>query len=289
MRRYRGPLTIAASGAVIVTTSPVVTRPPAPDLSAWSPEDWATLAQGVTTSIAVIAAIFAFFQVREARRTREDQSRPFVIVDIQPSQVWSNILNLVIENTGTTLARNVVIDFEPPLKTTINNYDIASSLLMTNGIPSLPPGRKLSALFDLSHDRLKAGLPLRFQARVSLDDARGRPQETLEYVIDLEFLYGLEQITEYGMHHVAEALREIENRVSEWSGRAGRLNVWTRNEDVLNRSEQIERDMTGSYPTQATQAPSELLMAVGQNTIARLVWRRLRAWREARPRPRSKT
>lgn len=57
-----------------------------------TPAEWTALGTIVTALVAVAAAIFAFMQVREIRRTREEQVRPFVVVDIQPSRVWANLL-----------------------------------------------------------------------------------------------------------------------------------------------------------------------------------------------------
>lgn len=268
---------VAVVGAAVIVGSIVwITRPPLPDLAAWQPEDWSTLAAGVTAAVAVAAAVFAFFQVLEARTVREDQARPFVIVDIQPSVVWQNILNLTVENIGKTLARDVRIAFDPPLRSSMKDNDLSNSLMLTEGIPSMPPGRRVTALFDLSHDRLSAGLPLRFRAEVSCKDAHGRKQESLGYTIDLEFLYGLEQVTEYGTHQIADALRKIEKNVAKWTGRGGRLAVYTRDEDALNESERIQRAMTGKYPRLGGARPSELVMLVGRNTLVRLVWQWLR-------------
>jgi len=130
-------------------------------------------------SRSVIASIFARFQVREAGRTREAQSQPFVVVDIEPSRVWPNMLNLIVENSGTTLARDVRISFNTPLRTSIADLELADSVLLREGIPSPPPRRRVATLFDLSHDRAKTDLPMRYDVTVSFTDAFGRHQEPL--------------------------------------------------------------------------------------------------------------
>lgn len=250
-----------------------------PDLSAWQASDWSAFGQIVTAVVAVVASVFAYSQVREARRAREDQIRPFVVVDIQPSPVWGNILNLVVENIGATLARDVRLTFNPPLATSIKDYAIGASVLITEGIPALPPRRQVTAMFDISHDRVNTDLPMRYQATVALSDARGRPQETIEYIIDLGFLYGLRRVNEYGMHHAAKALQGIEQNVKRWTGSHGRLNVWVRDEDEHDQLDRIEHDLTGEFPSLGTALPSELVMRLGRSVFVRTAWRRLREYR----------
>ncbi len=142
----------------------------------------AALAQVVTAVVAVAAVIFAWRQVTEARRTREAQAQPFVVVDIQPGRVWMNWLTLVVENIGKTLAKDVRIAFDPSLVTTVKDSALAKSALIRDGIAVLPPGRRVETLFDLSHDRLEQGLPTRYEITVSFRDYRNRQQESLPYI-----------------------------------------------------------------------------------------------------------
>jgi len=191
-----------------------------------NPEEWTAVGTLGTAIVALLAAVFAGWQVCEIRRARQEESRPFVIVDIQSSAAWNNLLNLVIENAGPTLARDVRVSFTPPLQSSNEHVDLESTVLLTEGIPMLPPGRQVKAFFDASHERKGKGLPMRYDVEVALKDYRGQPQEVQRYVIDLGHLYGLSNITEYGMHDAAKALREIQTSVTKWSDIHGRLKVW---------------------------------------------------------------
>src|SRR5688500_7639878 len=114
-----------------------------PTTAALTADQWTALGTVVTAVVAVLAAGFAALQVRELRRTRADPTRPFVVVDIQPGAAWSNLLDLVIENIGTTAARDVHIEFDPPLKQSRDDeYPIGESALIKEGIRMLPPGRR---------------------------------------------------------------------------------------------------------------------------------------------------
>jgi hypothetical protein len=250
-----------------------------PDFSAWTPQDWSTFGTLSTTLIAFAAAIFAGRQVLEARRTREAQAQPFVIVDIQSSPVWANILNLVVENIGTTLATDVKISFAPPIQSSQEGLNLANSVMVAEGIPALPPGRRIEAWFDMSHSRLEKGLPLRYEASVKCKDARGRPVDTLTYTIDLNYLYGLERIDEYGMHHAADALRDIAKALKQTTGE-GRLRIWVRDEDARNRDARIEYALTGRRPSAARRRPSELAMSVASKPLVLSILTMIRDWRK---------
>lgn len=208
-----------------------------------------------------------------------------MIVDIQASAAWNNLFNLVIENAGPTLARDVRVSFTPPLQSSNEHVDLESTVLLAEGIPMLPPGRQVKAFFDAAHDRKGKGLPMRYNVKVALKDYRNRPQEAQRYVIDLEHLYGLTNITEYGMHDAAKALREIQKSFKKWSDIHGRLKVWVRDEDRHRLDESIEHDLTGRYPSLGSGPPPELLMAAGRHATVRAIYRLARRvldrWRPA--------
>ena len=51
----------------------------------------------------IMLGLFAWRQVREARKLRVEQARPFVIVDFEPGF----LVYLTVENLGRTMAREV--------------------------------------------------------------------------------------------------------------------------------------------------------------------------------------
>lgn len=248
-----------------------------PALAAWTPDHWTALGTVIYAVVAIAAAFVVWFQLREARRTREDQSRPFVVVDIQPGTAWYNAFNLVVENIGKTLAKDVHIRFDPPIATTLDQYDLAGSVILQEGIPWMPPGRRIVALFDLSHQRLKSDLPMRYDVTVQYSDARGKRQGPLNYVIDLSYLFGLQRLGEYGMHDAAKALREMAKVMKRGVDVHGRWKVWVRDEDKRIEEENVEMAMTGHYPTLGRKGPSDLVMALGRNVVVRSA---VTKWRE---------
>lgn len=234
-----------------------------------TPAEWTALGTVATAVVAVLAACFAGWQVWEIRRTREEQARPFVVVDVQSSAAGAYLLNLIIENVGTTVAHDVTFHFEPTLHSSQDKYDLSDSVLLREGIPTLPPGRRLYALFDVAHERMKTDLPMRYDVTVNLRDSRRRKQKPQHYTIDLTHRYGLMRVEEYGIHHAAKALPEIERNVKKWTAPQGRLKVWVRDEDRYWLDERVEHALTGDYPTLATSPPPELLISLGRNVLIR--------------------
>ncbi len=80
---------------------------------------------GLTAILAWYTRILA----AEARKTREMYKQPLVVVTIEPGSKESLYMNLVIENVGMGLARNIRIQAEPDFEViasspnaTFNNY-----------------------------------------------------------------------------------------------------------------------------------------------------------------------
>jgi hypothetical protein len=243
----------------------------------------AALAQIVTAIVALAAAVFAWRQVKEARRTREAQAQPFVIVDIQPGRVWANLLMLVVENIGTTLAKDVTVAFDPPLTTTRDNQ-LTQSVLMRDGISMLPPGRRIETLLDLSHDRLDQKLPMRYEVTVSFHDFRNRPQQPLSYAIDLTYLYNLEQVGEKTMHDLVKEVHELGLEFKEW--RDGQQGLLIRKPSDVRRAKNAaawQSALTGTSPSLAHPNVTPglgWLAHVGLIRQLGLWWRRRRVTRE---------
>lgn len=207
----------------------------------WTAAGWAAVAAWATVIIAGVAAIFAKHQVDLARKTREDQAQPFVVADFERSKAGRIFMDLVIRNTGTTIATNVKVVFDPPLESTLSSqtkFPLAEAPIITKGIPTLPPGREYRMLFEQMPDRHKSDLPRSYDAVVTFDDTFGKTH-TMRYRLDLDIYYSHTNLEIYGEHDAAKALREIQSTLKSWSQRSG-MRVWTRDEDAYIQEEQRE-------------------------------------------------
>ena len=189
---------------------------------------------------------------------REDQAQPFVAVDFEPSQAGSTFMDLIIRNTGTTIAKNVKAVFDPPIVSTLTEgngkYRLADAAIITEGIPTLPPGREYRMLFERMPDRFESDLPRSYKATVTFEDPRGRAHE-LEYRLDLDIYFGSMHLDIYGEHDAAKALKGIERTLKKWSAAGGGIRVWNRDEDAKLAREQEEYEGRRAQATPPERDP----------------------------------
>ena len=143
--------------------------------------DWAAVAAWAawaTVAIYIVIGLFAWWQIHEARTLREEQAQPFVIVDFEPGY----LVYLTVENLGRTMARDVRIQFDKPLESTLERpYELDESPLFSRPIPALPPGKKIRVLFDQFPARLDTGLPLTYDVKVRYRGPTGRKEWEYPY------------------------------------------------------------------------------------------------------------
>jgi hypothetical protein len=216
----------------------------------WTSSDWA----GLTFLVLVVAAFVAWRQVKEAQRLREEQARPFVVIDIEP---WNPFVDLKITNLGQTMARDVQFQFDPPLTSWKDErhrqlVPIAETNLFKNGIASFPPRKQISLWFDRYPDRVEHGFPDRYDVRISYRGPSGRRKrrwgrssqgkrysETM--VLDLGMYRDIGEITRYGIHDVHNRLKAIGETLKSWTHQDG-LKVLTP-EDRKRYTEELRAEM----------------------------------------------
>lgn len=188
-----------------------------------SPDEITAWASILTVLIAAAAAIFAGRQVSEARKAREAQSQPFVVVSVQQSKVTSRALTLAVENIGTTLGTNVSLTFDPPLRTAMwektPQFDLNGTVLLNRGFPSMPPGWRIERVLEEAGLRDPSvdddGYPWSYDVKVTYDDHRGKPQEPLSYVLDFRPLADGGYSEELTTHHLAKYTKEQLTKVTK--------------------------------------------------------------------------
>jgi hypothetical protein len=184
----------------------------------------------LTTVIYVGLLVYAVKQVGEAKSARRAQSRPFVVVDIEPD--W--LAHLVIENIGKTIARNVSIKFDPKLTSTLAKpREIEDSPALKSGIPTLPPGRKIRLTFDSLNARLNddCELPTAYRASIRYQGpASDEHWYEDEYVIDIAVYRG-STLPPKGLPDLVKTLEKIQTELRSWTHATRGLHVFTSNEE----------------------------------------------------------
>ena len=189
----------------------------------WTSDTWAGLQFGVL----VIAALVAWRQVGEARRLREEQARPFVIIDLQ---VFSTIAEFKITNIGATIARDVRFEFTPELASTFDGatfeMPLAETALFKRGLPSLPPGKEITTLFDQLPTRFATELPDDYEVRISYSDPLGhRYAETM--TVGMSALRDLTRINRKTIDDIHKQLENMVKEMKKWTNVTSALKVMT--------------------------------------------------------------
>lgn len=182
--------------------------------------DWTAIAARAawaTVAIYIVIGLFAWWQVHEARKLREEQARPFVIVDFEPNF----LVYLMVENIGRTMARDVRIEFDKPLQTTLERpRELDETPLFREPIPTLPPGKKIRVLFDQFNDRLEADLPLTYDVKLRYRGPVGRKAWEDRYRLDLGMYIGA-GLPPKGIPELVTEVESIRNEIKKWTGDSG--------------------------------------------------------------------
>lgn len=192
--------------------------------------DWQAIGSVGTLVVAVVAALYARSQVKVAQAVRADQSQPQVVVDFGLHLGF--MVEIVISNIGTTTARNVKLSFNPPLASTFENPQdpFLASRILTEGIPTLPPGKEYHILFENGNARYNAKeLPASYEATAKFQDNRERLYEE-KYILDFRLYYDYIITPNDGLHEVSKSLEKIQKTLNGWN-ESGKLSVISRDGD----------------------------------------------------------
>ena len=107
--------------------------------------DIAVLAQLLSSLATFVVAAGILYQGREARRARDDEDRPQIIVDADYTGRFTT--NIVVRNIGHSIAKNITFGFSAPLQST-SGYDVTELSYFKHGINFMAPQTDLPAVWD---------------------------------------------------------------------------------------------------------------------------------------------
>jgi hypothetical protein len=188
----------------------------------WTAADWA----GVQCFILIVAAWIAFRQVSEARRLREAQAQPFVVVDFEVEERQQKIY-VAISNLGTTMARDVRLTFEPELTSSFDSdpgvVPPRELKLFSDGVPSLPPGKRIRALLDIFTERDVSAYPDLYRVHITFHSpVLGRDFDD-DTVLDLGLYRNVLHSNRRDVHDVHERLKELVTETRKLGRQLARL------------------------------------------------------------------
>lgn len=153
--------------------------------------------------------------VAEMVEDRDQQIAPYVVVFFD-HQTDSPIFDLVIKNTGRTAARNVEIAFDPPLQTSLKNYDIEQLAFIHQVIPTLPPDYEIRASVDVIDNALKSEtLPKHYRVKVTYSGGIKAEKREAEYILDLNIFNGILETHTRSLTDLTKAVEKISDTLDD--------------------------------------------------------------------------
>lgn len=155
-------------------------------------------------------------QVTAAQRQAElqeqmwrDQAQPYVVADVRQDPGQGELLQVVVENRGGTVARNIRVAFDPPLDMKLGREQGPFTAL-DGVISGLPPGRSMVWHLGISFKYFEGHdepLPDR-EVTVTCDGPLG-PVEPLRYTLSFESLRHQSALAPGTLSRVEDAIKEI--------------------------------------------------------------------------------
>ena len=170
--------------------------------------DIAVLAQLLSSFATLVVAAGILYQGREARRARNDQDRPQIIVDADYTGRFTT--NIVVRNIGHGVARNINFAFSAPLQST-SGYDITELPYFKHSINFMAPQTSLPAVWDSYQNVVKnlkdKGLTEGITITSYYEDRQGERYET-EWTINPLLLEGSGYSDYKGYEDEVQALQD---------------------------------------------------------------------------------
>lgn len=202
---------------------------------------WSAIIAGVALVVAIFSVFFAAAQSRAAKeqaqaargqleladKARRESLEPYVVVDFEVPKENPWIIHMIIENIGSTPARDVKIDFEPTPYTTMDSetWRFSDIKILKEGIKFFPPGRRIEILFDNGREAIERKLEHRYRVTVNLNGPFGKVEPQV-YDLDARLLDDVLFVSSRRtVHHVAEALQSIDKNFKSFLRRQRQIDT----------------------------------------------------------------
>lgn len=197
---------------------------------------WSAAGTWATVLVLAITLYFVHRQVSEATALRRHQSRPYVVVAIDVEQ--RDLFMLTVENVGSTPAYDVRVQFDPNLRSSMN--EIEKVRMFHEPIPMLPPTRRLRAVWEVSFHVFEDSYPhpLSYQARVSYKDQQSRAYGPETYFLDFKVFEGL-AIGPKGINELVNSVEALHKVHRKWT--SGINGLLVHNVDAVKKSRRDDR------------------------------------------------
>lgn len=164
---------------------------------------WKTYDMAVSTEK---SAEVSKLTLQEMKETRDQENAPYVVAYFEFD---NHDINLVIENVGKGLAKNVKIEFDPKLVSSIGE-DINEISFIKDGIGSMPPKYKLKTIFDSTVGYYGGeNFPKKYNAKITYHGGLKEIKRNTEHILDIGAYYNTIFTQKKGFNEVVKELEKI--------------------------------------------------------------------------------
>jgi hypothetical protein len=211
------------------------------------------LASVVQALTLAVAALVAWTQAKEARALRKARAQPYVVISLQ--LLKTHYLELVIENLGTTAARDISIAIDPPFESSLDlpphNLHVAQWTALSH-IATLAPTQRMAELADsVTYRNQHPELQNRYTA---LGRYRGDHGDQYEYTYDLDFgvWMGRYSVDQKGQHELVQATERLAEAFIRFSNSPLDVHVYDG-----EKADEAERASIAEFEERTRTLPSE--------------------------------
>lgn len=193
--------------------------------SLWKARGMDLLLEGLTAGAAVLSLVVAAIATRQARNSADaateqvklqrqmniEAAQPYVWVDIRPRESDGELVQLVVGNSGPTVATNVrvTVDRDIPHSAQKDELLVAALDRFNKGHASLPPGRVLRWNLGVGHELLgDASEDMLCHVKVNACGPAG-PIPELSYGIDMNDWRGTAVHREGSLWRVEKSITDL--------------------------------------------------------------------------------
>jgi hypothetical protein len=169
------------------------------------------------------AANAARAQTQLQRELAQAQAQPYVWADIQPDMKQGTLLQVVVANSGPTMAQNVQVIIDPPLQPEAQFPGAveAAQRRLAEGIRSLAPGRRIEWSAGRGFDVLGDDAPHVHKITVTADGPHG-PITPLVFEVNLSDWREGRDAPDGSLHLVRTSITDLTKELKMAGERAAR-------------------------------------------------------------------
>jgi len=212
----------------------IAVRPNSGSMPNMNSGDWAAIGAVVAGLVAVVALIFSIRSTIASERAAKSAERaaiaaeaqteiqrqiqvataqPYIWVDVREDESQGMLLDLVIGNSGSTVATNIRARIDPPLPAHPQLEEgVKAQEQLAEGISSLPPAAMIRWHLGPGFSLIPPAGKQSHQITITADGPFG-PIPQLTYVLDLANMRGQPIRPQGSLHLLTKAVERLSNRI----------------------------------------------------------------------------